>query len=497
VGDPGSGNLLVQGDNLLALKALLPYYVGRVKCIYIDPPYNTGNENWVYNDAVNSPEIRKWLGKVVGAEAEDLSRHDKWLCMIYPRLMLLREFLRSDGAIFVSIDDVEVAHLRLVMNEIFGPRNFVANFVWQSKDTPGNNSSGVAETHNHIVAYRRSEDFVPNLLARNEKQLGTYTNSDKDPRGSWLGTPLTRAEHRDRDYYAIENLAGRKVFPPKGSSWRRPPAKMRELAEEKRIWWGRDGDADFPMEKKFLSEVKEGVVNQTWWPYQLAGSTRNASAELKAVFDGQKLFDTPKPVQLAKVIISMATDANSLVLDSFAGSGTTGHAVLGSNNADGGNRRFILIEMEEAICQTVTAQRLTRAIQGHNDLPALGGGFRYCRLGSPIFDETGNIRAGVTFAELAAHVYFAETGEPLPKRTNGKTPLLGVHNGKAVYLLFNGILGDRSPGGGNVLTNAVLKAMPAHDGPRIIYGEGSRLGTARLKRERIVFRQIPYGIKVS
>jgi hypothetical protein len=193
----------------------------------------------------------------------------------------------------------------------------------------------------------------------------------------------------------------------------------------------------------------------------------------------------------------MATDANSLVLDSFAGSGTTGHAVLGSNNADGGNRRFILIEMEEAICQTVTAQRLTRAIQGHNDLPALGGGFRYCRLGSPIFDETGNIRAGVTFAELAAHVYFAETGEPLPKRTNGKTPLLGVHNGKAVYLLFNGILGDRSPGGGNVLTNAVLKAMPAHDGPRIIYGEGSRLGTARLKRERIVFRQIPYGIKVS
>ncbi len=184
-------------------------------------------------------------------------------------------------------------------------------------------------------------------------------------------------------------------------------------------------------------------------------------------------------------------------MDSFAGSGTTGHAVLDLNKADGGSRRFILVEMEEAICRTVTAQRLSRAIEGHNNLPALGGGFRYCRLGPSVFDETGNIRAGVTFGELAAHVYFTETGEPLPKQNNGKTPLLGVHNGKAIYLLFNGVLGDRSPGGGNVLTNAVLRALPAHDGPRIIYGEGSRLGKARLKREGIVFKQIPYGIKVS
>ena len=496
VGDAGTGNLLVQGDNLVALKALLPYYAGRVKCICIDPPYNTGNENWVYNDAVNSPEMRNWLGKVVGAEAEDLSRHDKWLCMMYPRLSLLKEFLRQDGAIFVSIDDVEVAHLRLVMNEVFGPRNFIANFVWQSKDTPGNNSSGVAETHNHILAYGRSDEFVPNLLARSEKQLGTYTNQDGDPRGPWLGTPLTRAEHRDRDYYAIANLAGREVFPPKGSSWRRPPAKMRELGAQNRIWWGKDGDSDFPMEKKFLSEVKEGVVNQTWWPYQFAGSTRNASAELKAIFGGEKAFDTPKPLQLARVILSMTTDPESIVLDSFAGSGTTGHAVLEMNKADGGNRRFILVEMEKGIAQDVTAQRLKRVIEGHKDVPGLGGGFRFCRLDQPIFDEAGNIRSDVCFADLAAHVYFAETGEPMPKRRNGKSALLGVHNGRAVYLLFNGILGDKSPDGGNVLTNAVLGMLPPHDGPRIIFGEGCRLGAARLKREKIIFKQIPYGIKV-
>jgi site-specific DNA-methyltransferase (adenine-specific)/adenine-specific DNA-methyltransferase len=230
--------------------------------------------------------------------------------------------------------------------------------------------------------------------------------------------------------------------------------------------------------------------------YNDFGHTQEARTELLRIIEDVP-FNTVKPVRLIRRLLEIAAEKDSLVLDSFAGSGTTGHAVLDLNKADGGNRRFILVEMDESICQSTTAQRLTRVIQGHNDLPALGGGFRYCRLGSLVFDETGNIRAGVTFGELAAHVYFTETGEPLPKRTNGKTPLLGVHNGKAVYLLFNGILGDRSPGGGNVLTNTVLKALAAHDGPRIIYGEGSRLGAARLKREGIVFRQIPYGIKVS
>jgi adenine-specific DNA-methyltransferase len=353
-GDPGSGNLIVQGDNLVALKALLPYYAKQVKCIYIDPPYNTGNENWVYNDNVNSSVIRQWLGKVVGREGETLDRHDRWLCMMYPRLMLLHQFLKDDGAIFISIDDVEVAHLRKMMDEIFGPQNLVANLVWQSKDTPGNNATGVAETHNHILLYRRSEEFAPYLLARNERQIANYSNTDNDPRGSWLAAPLTRVEHRERDYYALKNPVGREVFPPKGSSWRRPPDKMKTLAAEQRIWWGKNGDAEFPMEKKFLSEAKEGVVNQSWWPYEFAGSTRNASAEMKDLFEGTKVFDTPKPTQLIRVIIQMSCSPDDIVLDSFAGSGTTGHAVLQLNKQDGGNRRFILVEMESSISREVT-----------------------------------------------------------------------------------------------------------------------------------------------
>jgi len=500
VGEPGSGNLLVEGDNLLALKALLPYYAGQVKCVCIDPPYNTGNENWIYNDNVSSPEIKAWLGKVVGGELEDLSRHDKWLCMMYPRLALLRELLCEDGAIFACIDDMEVGHFRLLLDEIFGPTNLIANFVWQSKDTPGNNSTGVADTHNHILAYRKSARFRLHLLARNEKQLGTYTNPDNDPRGPWLAAPLTRVEHRDRDYYALKNPAGKEVWPPKGSSWRRPPAKMRELAEQDRIWWGKDGDSSFPMEKKFLSEAKEGVVNQTWWPYAFAGSTRNASAELKEIFGGEKKFDTPKPTQLARVILAMATDSDSLVLDSFAGSATTAHAVMQLNKEDGGARRFILVEMESNICQNVSAERLRRVIEGykkHDGTPmeGLGGGFRYCRLGARCFDEHGRINPEVSFTDLARHVYFTETGEPLPPHRRRAGPLIEVHRGTAIYLLFNGGLKDKSADGGNVLTQDVLESLPPHDGPKVIYGTACRISLTRRTRENIVFKQIPYEIR--
>ncbi|NLX55658.1 MAG: site-specific DNA-methyltransferase [Planctomycetaceae bacterium] len=509
VGDPGSGNLLVQGDNLLALKALLPYYAGRVKCIYIDPPYNTGNENWVYNDAVNSPEIRKWLGRVVGAEAEDLSRHDKWLCMMYPRLMLLREFLRSDGAIFVSIDDGELHHLRALMDEVFGPRNFIATIVWQKKQSPQNDAINLSDMHDYLVVYakraKQNRDdphgWNRNLLPREATQDARYSNPDNDPRGPWTSADYTcnkTADERPNLFYAITHPVTREqVWPSRRRVWAFDEAGHERNVRENRVWWG-PGRRTRPRVKKFLCEVREGVVPTTWWTREFAGDNQEARRELRAAIADEQLdFQTPKPARLVKRILEIAAGKDSLVLDSFAGSGTTGHAVLGLNKADGGSRRFILVEMEEAICQTVTAQRLTRAIEGHNDLPALGGGFRYCRLGPTIFDETGNIRAGVTFGELAAHVYFAETGEPLPKRTNGKTPLLGVHNSKAIYLLFNGVLGDRSAGGGNVLTSTVLRALPAHSGPRIIYGEGCRLGPARLKRERIVFKQIPYGIKVS
>ncbi len=364
IGEPRlDGNLIIHGDNLHALKSLLPMYAGKVDCIFIDPPYNTGNEGWCYNDKVNSPMLREWLNSnPVGIE--DGLRHDKWLCMMWPRLRLLHELLSEAGSLWITLDDNEIHRARMMLDGIFGEGNFLANFVWQSKDTPGNNSKGIAETHNHVLLYRKSEKFASALLERNEEQIANYTNPDNDSRGNWLAAPLTRAEYRERDYYQLENNLSVKVLPPKGSSWRRPPKKMQWLQNDKRIWWGKNGDATFPMEKKFLSEAKAGVVNQTWWPYEFAGSTRNAGAELKALFDGKKPFDTPKPLLLLQRVFELSTDESSIVLDSFAGSGTTAHAVLVANAKDGGDRKFILVECED-YADSLTAERVRRVINGY------------------------------------------------------------------------------------------------------------------------------------
>lgn len=497
-GEPDSENLLVQGDNLIALKALLPYYAGKVKCIYIDPPYNTGNENWVYNDAVNSPEIRTWLGRVVGAEAEDLSRHDKWLCMMYPRLALLRDFLTEDGAIFVNIDDNEVHNLRLLLDEIFGPRNFVASFVWQKRRSPDNDERLATNVHDHIVCYARNKPNCSfNRLTRTEEANARYENPDNDPRGPWTSSDLTRREYREHDYYEITLPSGRKVKPAAGRSWGVPRESFEALVRDNRIWFGPTGDA-MPRRKRFLSEVSEGIVPTTWLSSDDFGNNQAGKRELRLLLpDIEDLFETPKPTRLIRRILEIATEKDSLVLDSFAGSGTTGHAVLALNKADGGNRRFILVEMDAKICRDVTAQRLRRVVQGHKDQQPLGGGFRYCTLSEPLFDESGNIRETVAFPDLASHVFFIETGAPIPKRATAKTPLLGTHNGTSVYLLYNGILGDQAPRGGNVLTREVLAELPPHEGPKVVYGTGCLLSPQRLKREGITFRQIPYEVKVS
>ena len=252
VGESGSGNLLVQGDNLLALKALLPYYAGQVKCIYIDPPYNTGNENWVYNDNVNSPEIRKWLGKVVGGESDDLSRHDKWLCMMYPRLALLREFLRDDGAIFISIADHEVHNLRLLMDEIFGLRNFVATVIWQKVYSPKSSAKHFSEDHDYIVVYANNgEVWRPNLVPRTEKQDKRYKNPDNDPRGPWKTSDLSARNPYSAGTYPITGPSGRVIpGPPRGMYWRVSETKFHEMDEDNRIWWGKTGNS-IPQTKRF------------------------------------------------------------------------------------------------------------------------------------------------------------------------------------------------------------------------------------------------------
>jgi adenine-specific DNA-methyltransferase len=501
-GDPVAGNLIVEGDNLHALKALLPRYAGEVKCICIDPPYNTGNEGWVYNDNVNAPEILRWLGQTVGKEAEDLSRHDKWLCMMYPRLVLLKQFLSYDGAIFVCLDDNEIGPFRLLMDEIFGRHNFVASIIWQKVYSPKNSARHFSEDHDYVVVYALdAKAWTPNLIPRQEKQNKAYKNLDNDKRGPWKTSDLSARNYYGDGTYAITCPSGHVIAgPPGGNYWRYSEARFHQLNADNRIWWGKDGNA-IPQIKRFLSEVKDGIVPQTLWQYDVVGHTQEAKQELLSVMcfpDSQSVFITPKPTRLIQRILQVASNKDSVVLDSFGGSGTTAHAVLKQNEEDGGNRKFILVEMEPGICRDITAERVRRVAGGYTNakgekVEGLGGGFQYCRLSKePLFDATGAVREDVRFAQLAEFVWFAETGTGFGKKAS--SPLLGIHDGVAVYLLYNGILKDKSADGGNVLTAPVLALLPPHDGPKVIYAAASRLGATRLQRERIVFKQTPYAL---
>lgn len=498
-----SGNLIVQGDNLHALKALLPRYAGQVKCIYIDPPYNTGNEGWVYNDNVNSPEIRKWLGEVVGKEGETLDRHDRWLCMMYPRLVLLRQFLREDGAIFISIDDNEVATLRLLMDEIFGAKNFVATVLWQKVYSPKNSARHLSEDHDYIVIYAaKAETWKPTLLGRNESQDAAYKNPDDDPRGPWKTSDLSARNYYSDGTYSLTTPSGRVIEgPPKGRYWTIAKERFAELDRDNRIWWGRKKDS-IPQFKRFLTDVKDGVVPQTMWFYKDVGHTQEAKKELLELVDfdtSDDVFITPKPTRLIQRILQIATAKDSIVLDSFAGSGTTGHAVLKQNAEDGGKRRFILVEMDDNIARTVTAERVRRVASGYTNakgqaVEGLGGGFQFCRLSAePLFDASGQIRGDVRFAQLAEFVWFAETGSGFSGKAD--SPLLGIHEGRAIYLLYNGILKDRSVAGGNVLTGPVFDVLPKFAGPKVIYAAANRMGSRAL-REGITFKQTPYALEV-
>jgi site-specific DNA-methyltransferase (adenine-specific)/adenine-specific DNA-methyltransferase len=505
-GDPGSGNLIVQGDNLVALKALLPYYAGQIKCIYIDPPYNTGNEGWIYNDNVNSPLIREWLGKAVGKEAEDLSRHDKWLCLMYPRLSLLRQFLREDGAIFVSLDDNEISSLRFAMDEIFGQQNFATMIIWEKNYAPKASAKYLSENHDYVAVYAKSiEKWQRNLLPRSEKQDKAYKNPDNDPRGLWRPNNLAARNPYSLGTYSITCPSGRVIpGPPKGSYWRVSKQKFEEMDRDGRIWWGKDGN-NVPAPKIFLTEVKQGVVPMTIWTYSEAGHTQDAKKQLLDVLpQAAEVFSTPKPTQLIERIARLASNPGDLILDSFAGSGTTGNAVLNLNKAtlDSKPRRFIMVEIESKIARDITAERVKRVAQGYTNakgekVEGLGGSFRFCELGETLFDEHGQIKPSVRFADLARHVYFTETGEPLPRERVLKSPLIGECRGVGIYLLFNGILGDKSANGGNILTRGVLAQLPSFDGQKVIYCAGCLLGKDRLQAERITIRQTPYEIKVS
>jgi site-specific DNA-methyltransferase (adenine-specific)/adenine-specific DNA-methyltransferase len=507
-GDPGTGNLIVEGDNLEALKALLPYYAGQVKCIYIDPPYNTGNEGWVYNDNVKSPLITEWLGKVVGKEGETLDRHDRWLCMMYPRLALLREFLREDGSIFISLDDNEIQALRYVMDEIFGAQNFITTVLWQKNFAPKNSAKHFSEDHDYVVVYAKNgEGWRPNLVARSDEAIARYKNPDNDRRGPWTSGDLQARNYYSEGTYPITCPSGRVIpGPGKGMYWRYSQTNFLELQRTGQIWWGEGGD-NMPRLKRYLSAVKDGITPQTMWFHKDVGHTQEAKKELLEAInfgDSDSVFITPKPTRLIERILQIATNPGDLVLDSFAGSGTTAHTVLKMNaaNPEDEARSFILVEIEPTIAKTITAERVKRVAEGYANakgeaVPGLGGGFRYCQLGEPLFDEAGQIRTTVKFSELARHVWFTETGEPLPRERVMNTPLLGVHRGKAIYLLYNGILGDKSAQGGNVLTRAILAELPAFDGPKVIYAAACLLGPDRLSAYQITVRQTPKQIRTA
>jgi len=357
-------NLFIEGENLEVLKLLYKSYAGRVKMIYIDPPYNTGND-FVYPDDFADP-LGSYLtmtgqkdaeGNLLTSNPETSGRyHSAWLSMMYPRLFVARQLLREDGAIFVSIDDHEVFDLRLLMNEVFGEENFVATVIWHKMDSPKNTAKHFSEDHDYVVVYaRNAEMWRPDLLERSEGMLARYKNPDNDPRGPWLLSDLAARNFYAAGRYSITTPSGKVIpGPPAGSYWRVSKERFTELQQDNRIWWGMSGD-NRPGIKRFLSEVKEGVVPQTYWSWKDVGSTRNAKQELSHLMKasaGEDLFITPKPVRLLHRILDIASDADSIVLDFFAGSASTAHAILELNRQQCTNRQFVLVQLPEPTGRT-------------------------------------------------------------------------------------------------------------------------------------------------
>ncbi len=478
VGDPASENLLVQGDNLEALKALIPFYAGQVKCIYIDPPYNTKSAFEHYDDNLE---------------------HSKWLSLMYPRLELLRELMAEDGSIWVSINDNEVHYLKVIMDEVFGRKNFVSNSIWQKKYAPSNDAKSLSEDHDHILVYAKdNRSWTPNRLQRDLGSNKAYKNPDNDPRGLWRADNYKcnkSSTERPNLYYPItQPNTGELIWPAKTAVWRYNKETHHNHVEKNLIWWGKDGKNGTPAFKRFLSTVDNTSMPLSVWSWQDVGHNQDAKREVQKLTPDSP-FSTPKPERLIERIIHIATNPGDLVLDSFLGSGTTAAV------AHKMNRRYIGIELGDH-AQTHCQPRLKKVIEGEQGgiSEAVnwqgGGGFRFCKLGQPVFDEYGSLNPNIKYSTLAAHIWYLETRTPISNKK--RSAFLGIHNDVAYYLLYNGILGDRRPDGGNVLTSRVLNSLPQideHNGRKVvIYGESTRLGEARLRQANITFKQIPYDV---
>lgn len=484
----GQDNLLIQGDNLLALKALIPLYAGQVKCIFIDPPYNTQSAFEHYDDKLE---------------------HSQWLSMMYPRLVLLRDLLADDGSLWVTLDDNEAHYFRVLGDEVFGRGNFIIDVAWRKRDGPPNDRK-IGLVHDHILVWSKHKEASStksraelsfNLMERTEKanaQYAVFSEPDgPDPRGPFRKIDTTAngkgGRFVDSLYYGIVNpYTGEEVFPRQGTCWRHSREDMQKLQADQRLYWGVKGTAKTPMRKLFASEAKQGMSAPSIWDD--VALNQHASAEIEKLFGAKAAFETPKPERLLARIVHIASNPGDLVLDSFLGSGTTAAV------AHKMGRRYIGIETGDH-ARTHCIPRLQKVIEGEQGGVSKsvewkgGGGFRFCTLGEPAFDTDGRINAAVDFATLAAFVWHAETGQTGQQTFD--SPLLGVHNGTAYYMLYKDILGDRQPAGGNALTHAVLdelKKLLPHDGPKVVYGETSRLGAARLAADNIQFKQIPYDV---
>lgn len=478
-GDKNSENMIVQGDNLEALKALLPFYAGQVKCIYIDPPYNTGSAFEHYDDNLE---------------------HSTWLSMMYPRLELLKEFLREDGSIWITLDDKESHYCKVVCDEIFGRKNFITDIIWNSRKSVSNDAI-VSLNHNYNLVYAKNIDTIRNLSRQNKLfklPLNTekFSNPDNDPRGAWVADPFDAPGIRTNLQYEIVNPITKQVFyPPQGRHWRTTREEYVRLFQEKRIIFGKSGTSK-PQFKRYLQDV----TNKGQTPISIwldLDTTTEGTRHSKELF-GKQLFSNPKPETLIERILNLATNSDDFILDSFLGSGTTcavAHKM---------GRRYIGIEMGEH-AKTHCVPRLKAVIDGEQGgiSKAInwqgGGGFRFYTLGQEVFDAEGHINEGISFENLSAHIWFTETKTPFNKPTE-KSTFLGFNEKVAYTLLYNGILRDKRVDGGNVLTNKTLQVIlddmkhQPYD-KLIIYGESSRISQPRLKSLNIEFKQTPYDIK--
>ncbi|MCH3883493.1 site-specific DNA-methyltransferase [Tenacibaculum aquimarinum] len=495
-----SENKIIHGDNLEALKSLLPEYEGKIKCIYIDPPYNTGNEGWVYNDNVSHPKLKKWLGQVVGKESEDLSRHDKWLCMMYPRLKLLHKLLADDGAIFISIDDNEQANLQLMCNEIFGLRNYIGRFIWKKKKQPSFLAKHIANVTEYVFVYSKHSNLVKKLSIENvSDETRRVDNAANDiseriiKKGILVkkNIELIPAGKYKIKTMELEFLEDVKVKNNRTLNKFKVLGQFRNKQEDIDIFCDEDllfittngGFRRLPTEKEKTKKKTVVDLLQDW------GDNQDSDKELSLLF-GKKPFDYPKPSKLISNLIKSITydKKDSIVLDSFAGSGTTAHAVLNLNKQDGGNRKFILVEMED-YANTITAERVKRVINGYGEdkkaVEGTGGDFTYYELGDSLFLDNGFLNESIGLDKIHQYVWYSETKEPYKKEEENY--LLGAKNDTAYYFYYN-------KDSITTLDESFLRSIKTKANQYIIYADNCLLPQTIIDKYNIVFKKIPRDI---